>query len=77
ITFPKAENVRKVLKIIPVSSLVIETDAPFLAPVPNRGKENTPEYLPVILEYIAKFKNIAIEELSEILYKNSGELFRI
>ncbi|MFW5887567.1 MAG: TatD family hydrolase [Bacteriovoracia bacterium] len=77
ITFPKAQNVRDILKIVPTNNIVIETDAPFLAPVPYRGKENSPVYLPAILEYISKLKGIDQNDLATSLYSNSCQLFNL
>lgn len=74
-TFKNAENVRQVLAITPLKKLLLETDAPYLTPVPYRGKENAPQYLPFIAEFIANFKGIEIEDLLEQVYANSEDLF--
>ena len=77
ITFPRAQNVRDVLKIIPLERIVVETDTPYLAPVPFRGKINHSKYLPEIIAYIAKERNIGNDEMIEITKNNALELFRI
>lgn len=75
ITFKKAQNVRDVLKEVPLDRILIETDAPFLTPTPHRGKENAPFYLPFVLNKISEEKQTEISELSDIIYHNSETLF--
>jgi len=74
-TFNKAENVRDVIRITPLESLVLETDAPFLTPVPYRGKENAPCYLPFIATKIAEVKDVPVETVLTHAYQNSMRLF--
>ena len=76
ITFKTAENVREIVELCPLDKMIIETDAPFLTPVPHRGKENAPEYLPFILEKIAEIKKLAPTEIEQAVYKNSVDLFK-
>ena len=76
ITFPKADNVREALKLCPLDQLVIETDSPFLTPVPHRGKENGPYYLPFVLQKMAEIKGIEVSKLSQILSANAQSLFQ-
>lgn len=75
ITFKKAENVQEVVKITPVDRILFETDSPFLTPVPHRGKENAPYYLPFVAQKISELKNVSIEELKEKVYANSLRCF--
>ncbi|MFP5385844.1 MAG: TatD family hydrolase [Bacteriovoracia bacterium] len=75
ITFKKAENVQEVVKITPPERILFETDSPFLTPVPHRGKENAPYYLPFIAEKIAELKNLDLEELKKQVYQNSLSCF--
>jgi TatD DNase family protein len=75
ITFNKAQNVRDVLNNTPLEKILIETDAPFLTPVPYRGKENAPFYLPFIAERIAAEKSIEIKEVLEKTKQNAIDLF--
>ena len=75
ITFPKAENVREAVRLCPLDRLLVETDSPFLTPVPNRGKENAPHQLPHILSKMAALKNKAIEEMAEVTWNNAHNLF--
>lgn len=77
ITFKTAQNVRDILEICPIERLLLETDAPFLTPVPYRGKENAPYYLPFIAEYIAEFKGISLDDVLKTCYSNSKELFSL
>ncbi|CAL4323004.1 Uncharacterized metal-dependent hydrolase YcfH [Buchnera aphidicola (Eriosoma grossulariae)] len=77
ITFKNSDIIRKVLKYIPIDSLLIETDSPYLTPVPYRGQENQPSYLYDIAKYISCQKKINIEYLSEITTNNFCKLFNI
>lgn len=70
-TFNKADNVREVVRATPLERLLLETDAPFLTPVPYRGRENAPFYLPFVAEKIAEVKNLDIDELLNRTYANS------
>ena len=76
-TFKNAQNVRDIFAITPIERLLCETDSPFLAPVPHRGKENTPIFLPFVVEKMASEKNMDVDELSETLYQNAINLFQI
>lgn len=75
VTFNKAENVREVLHLTPLEQLVVETDSPYLTPVPYRGKDNEPKYLPFIVARIAEEKGITIDQLLQILERNATRLF--
>lgn len=77
ITFPKAENVREILKMAPVDQILFETDSPFLSPVPNRGKENGPYFLPHIVKKIAEVKNIPEDELTKIVWDTTHKIFNL
>lgn len=77
VTFPKASNVREILSIIPDDKLLLETDTPYLAPVPHRGKTNHSEYLRDIAEFISKGKNTTLEQLAEITTRNAFKFFNI
>ena len=75
ITFKKAENVQEVVKITPIDKILFETDSPFLTPVPHRGKENAPYYLPFVANKIAELKNIDLEILKDQVLSNSFNCF--
>lgn len=74
VTF-KNSGLDKVVEAIDLKHLVLETDAPYLAPMPHRGKTNHPEYLLLIAKKIAEIKNISIEEVVEVTTQNSKEVF--
>ena len=74
-TFNKAENVREVIAITPLEQILLETDAPYLTPVPYRGKENAPCYLPFIAEKIAEVKALDVETVLTQTYRNSLRVF--
>ncbi|MDD0851470.1 TatD family hydrolase [Halobacteriovorax sp. GB3] len=76
ITFNSAQNVRNILDITPLERILVETDAPFLTPVPYRGRENAPYYLPFVIEKIAEVKNETIEEVLKKTYKNAFDVFK-
>lgn len=75
ITFKKAENVQEVVQITPLEQILLETDSPFLTPVPHRGKENAPYYLPFIAQKVAELKGETIEKILPIVYQNSLNCF--
>ena len=75
VTFNKADNVREVVAATPMNQLLLETDSPFLTPVPYRGTENAPKYLPFIAEKIADVKGIDVEEVLRASYDNSLRTF--
>ena len=76
-TFKNAEPVREAIRIVPLDRLLLETDSPFLAPVPNRGKRNEPAYLPHVAEAVAEIKGCPVEEIASISTRNAKVLFRI
>lgn len=77
ITFKNSKNAEEVISFVPLERMIIETDAPYLSPEPQRGTRNDSRNLKYIAEKIAKVKNIEIEEVSKITYKNTKRLFRI
>ncbi len=74
-TFNRADNVREVIAATPVEQALLETDAPYLTPVPYRGRPNAPYYLPFIAEQVATTMGLAVEELLGQVYRNSLALF--
>lgn len=74
-TFNKAENVRDIIRMTPLDNIILETDSPYLTPVPYRGKENAPCYIPFVAEKVAEVKDVTVDELLPIAYKNSQALF--
>lgn len=75
ITFKAADNVREILDMTPISRILLETDAPFLSPLPYRGKENAPYYLPVIAKRISELKNVPLDTLLETVNCNVNDVF--
>jgi len=75
VTFRNADPLRSVVRMIPEDRLLIETDTPYLAPVPYRGKPNEPCYLPAVAEVLAKVRGISMERVAEITTANAGRLF--
>ena len=71
----KNSKLKEVVKEIPLDSIVLETDSPYLTPVPFRGKQNSSKYLYYIAEFIADIKNIDIKEVAETTSKNAESLF--
>ena len=76
VTFNRAENIRETLKIIPDDRLLLETDSPYLAPVPHRGKENHPGYLILVARKVAEVRNSSVEHIAALTTANGFELFR-
>ncbi|MFC2102689.1 TatD family hydrolase [Bacteroidota bacterium] len=74
VTFKKS-GLQEVVEAIPLEYLILETDAPFLAPVPFRGKRNEPAYIPLIAEKIAEIKQTTIEEVAEVTTAGALKLF--
>ena len=77
ITFKNAKTVHDVVKKVPLESLLIETDAPFLAPVPYRGKRNEPAYVKMVAEKIADIKKVPLDEVARTTTLNAKKLFPI
>jgi TatD DNase family protein len=75
VTFKKSEGLREVAKMVPLSQLLIETDAPYLAPQSRRGKQNEPSFLPETARYIAAAKGISVEEVAQATFRNGKTLF--
>ena len=75
VTFKNATDLKEVVKAIPLDRILIETDSPYLAPVPYRGKINDPSNVIHVAEEIAKLKNISVEEVGQITTQNFFKLF--
>ncbi len=77
ITFPKADNLREALKAVPVERLLLETDCPFLAPQPKRGKRNEPSYLQYTIPVFAELYKLSVEDIKRITTLSAKNLFGI
>lgn len=75
ITFKNAEDLRDVVRFIPLNKILVETDSPYLAPVPKRGKVNEPSYTRFVAECIADLKGVALEKVAEQTTENFFSLF--
>jgi len=75
VTFPKASELRDTLKVVPPDRLLIETDSPYLAPVPHRGKRNEPAYVARVLESLAAIRGEAVADLEAQVSDNFVRLF--
>lgn len=77
VTFNNAIKLRVIVKEVSLENLVLETDSPYLAPYPFRGKPNEPKYIPLIAEKIAEIKGISLEKVAKITSKTAQEFFGI
>lgn len=77
VTFRNAEALREAARYVPLDRLLVETDSPYLAPVPYRGKENQPAYVRDVAEFIAGLKGVTVEELAQATTTNFGTLFHV
>ncbi|MDC3409207.1 TatD family hydrolase [Burkholderiales bacterium] len=75
LTFKNAEDIRAVAKAIPIESIMIETDSPYLAPTPNRGKTNEPSYVRFVLDELARVKGLPIDVVAQKTTENFHRLF--
>ncbi|CAN5331484.1 TatD family hydrolase [soil metagenome] len=77
VTFKKADNLRDAARVVPLERLLIETDCPFLTPVPFRGKRNEPAYVAHTAEFLADFYGVSVEHLAERTTQNFLNIFRL
>ena len=76
VTFKKA-SLAEVVRKVPLERIVLETDAPYLTPVPYRGRRNESSYIPYIADKVAELKEVSVEEVAEVTTANARELFGI
>jgi len=75
ITFKSAGDIREVARFVPLDRLLIETDSPYLAPIPYRGKTNNPSYVPLIAQQLAEIRSESVEMIAEATSRNFENLF--
>lgn len=75
LTFRNAADLREVAKFVPLDRLLIETDSPYLAPVPYRGKVNNPSYVPFVAKQVAELRGMSVEAVGELTSRNFETLF--
>ena len=75
LTFKNAGDIRDVARFVPLDRMLIETDSPFLAPVPYRGKTNNPSYVPFVARQIAEVRQQTLEVIAEATSRNFEHLF--
>ena len=77
LTFKNARKVKEVAEYVPVESIVLETDAPYLAPEPFRGKRNSSDLIKYVIDALAEIKGISPQEVEEITFQNAKRLYGI
>jgi TatD DNase family protein len=75
LTFKSAADLREVARFVPLDRMLIETDSPYLAPVPYRGKVNNPSYVPFVARQIAELRGLSVEAVGELTSRNFEALF--
>ena len=74
-TYPKSEDIRDTIRQCPLERLMVETDAPYLAPVPHRGRRNEPMYVVEVAKTVAEVKGVSLAEVDQVTTKNAVEFF--
>lgn len=77
VTFPKSDMMQEVVQRVPLDRMMIETDAPFLAPVPNRGKRNEPLFVQQVAEKIAEIRHVPVEDIAQATTANALRFFQL
>ena len=77
VTFKNAKTIKEVVEVCPIDRLLVETDDPYLTPVPFRGKENHPSYVKYVVREIAAIKNMEESEVANITYNNATKVFHL
>ena len=77
ITFKNAERFREIVKRLPLESLLVETDAPFITPEPFRGKRNEPSYVRYTAQKVAEIKKVSFEKVAEVTTENALQIFKL
>ena len=75
LTFKSAKDLREVAAMVPLDRMLIETDSPYLAPVPHRGKTNNPSFVPFVAAQLAEIKQLSVEQIAQATNRNFDSLF--
>jgi len=76
VTFKNAKDLKEVARRVPLERMLVETDSPYLAPVPHRGESNQPAYVRHVAEEIARLRGVALDEVARATTENFFRLFR-
>ena len=77
VTFSNGKKLKEVVEYMPMDQMVLETDCPYLSPVPNRGKRNSSLNLPYVVEAVSQIKGISKEDVIAVTNKNAKRLYRL
>lgn len=77
VTFKKALDIQEAAQHLPLDKILVETDAPYLAPVPKRGRENKTAYTRYVVEKIAELRGMTVEEVADATYRNAMRMFNL
>ena len=77
LTFKNSKKLKEVVEYIPLDYIVLETDCPYLAPTPYRGKRNSSLFLPYVIEAISEIKGISREEVEQVTWENAHRLYKL
>ena len=77
ITFPKAQNIRDAAQVVPLDRMLIETDSPYLAPIPHRGERNEPAFVKEVARQIAELRGLSSEEIGAQTTQNFYRFFKL
>ena len=77
VTFKNASTSLEVIKYVPMDRILIETDSPYLAPVPYRGKRNCPVYVAEVCKKVAEIKNMSFEDMAQITFENAKKVYEL
>jgi TatD DNase family protein len=77
VTYKNGKDKQALVSALPIESMLLETDCPFLPPHPHRGKRNEPAYIPLIAQKIAEIRGMEVEDIGKQLTKNAGYLFNL
>jgi TatD DNase family protein len=77
LTFKNSKKLKEVVEYLPMDRIVLETDCPYLAPVPNRGRRNSSLFLPCVIQAVSEIKGIPMEKVIELTENNAKNLFHV